>query len=177
MPVHVEPVPMLLVAPAHMRQAYTTDSAVRTDGVRAMTVSTKCCVPGCGNDRAPDFPPRFGDGPCVDHLSLALPQSRRLLSSSARRLASLQRSWDDKKIFDAIVVRGRYLAFCSLLECAHDRLDRAWKRIRSEILAAASDADLASPSIAPIADQSEHRLDPTPAALDRKARTSPAPQE
>jgi hypothetical protein len=142
-----------------------------------MTVSTKCCVPGCGNDRAPDFPLRFGDGPCVDHLSLALPQSRRLLSSSARRLASLQRSWDDKKVFDAIVVRGRYLAFCSLLECAHDRLDRAWKRIRSEILAAASDADQASPSIAPVADQSEHRLDPTPAALDRKARTSPAPQE
>src|SRR5262245_41394668 len=170
MPVCIEPVPM-----AHKRQIDNADSALRADA----TASIKCCVPGCGNDKAPDFPLRTHDGPCVYHLSLASPQSRRLLSSAARRLATLQRSWNDEKIFEAIIVRGRYLAFCSLLERVDDRVARSWERLRSEILAATGDADLASPGIAPTMDQPEHehRLGAGPAALDPNARASPAPQE
>jgi len=170
MPARLEPVSMLITAPASMRQANTTDSALWAGANRAMTGSAKCCVPGCGNPKAADFPLHTRDGPCADHLSLASPQARRLLSSAASRLARLERSWNDKKIFEAIVGRGRYLAFCSLLERANNQVDRAWERLRSEILAATGDGDLASPGIAPT-DQPEHRPGDSRAALNRNART------
>jgi hypothetical protein len=124
MPARLEPVSMLITAPASMRQANTTDSALWAGANRAMTGSAKCCVPGCGNPKAADFPLHTRDGPCADHLSLASPQARRLLSSAASRLARLERSWNDEKIFEAIVGRGRYLAFCSLLERANNQVDR-----------------------------------------------------
>jgi hypothetical protein len=142
-----------------------------------MIMSMECCVPGCGHDRAPDFPRCTREGACAEHFSLAAPQARRLLHSAARRLACLQRSWDDEEVFEAIAVRGRYLAFCALLESAHDRVDRAWERVRSEILATAGDLKLGSPGIAPVTDLSDRRLEPASGSLHRKARISSAPQE
>jgi hypothetical protein len=142
-----------------------------------MTLSTACCVPGCGGGSAHDFPLQTGQGLCAAHLSLAAVESRRLLQSAARRLARLQRSWDDDRIFEEIAVRGRYLAFCALLETAHDHVDRAWERVRSEVLGAAGDLHPCSPSIAPIADLPGHRLGAASLALASSRRISPASQE
>ena len=141
-----------------------------------MILSTACCVPGCGG-RAHDVPLETGQGLCTAHLSLVSVESRRLLQSAARRLARLQRSWDDERIFEKIAVRGRYLAFCALLETAHDHVDRARERVRSEVLGAAGDLHPGSPSIAPIADLAGHRLGTASRPLDGRRRISPAPQE
>jgi hypothetical protein len=141
-----------------------------------MILSTACCVPGCGG-RAHDVPLQTGQGLCAAHLLLASVESRRLLQSAARRLARLQRNWDDDRVFEEIAVRGRYLAFCALLETAHDHVDRAWERIRSEILGAAGGLHPCSPSIAPIADLPDHRLGAASWPLDGRHRISPASQE
>ncbi len=141
-----------------------------------MILSTACCVPGCGG-RAHDVPLETGRGLCAKHLSLASVESRGLLQSAARRLARLRRSWDDERIFEEIAVRGRYLAFCAVLETAHDHVDRAWERVRSEVLGAAGDLHPCSPSIAPIADLPDHRLSAASWPLDRRRRIAPAPRE
>jgi hypothetical protein len=141
-----------------------------------MTLSTACCVPGCGGG-AHDVPLQTGQGLCAAHLLLASVESRRLLQSAARRLARLQRSWDDDRVFEEIAARGRYLAFCALLETAHDHVDRAWVQVRSEVLGAAGDPHPCSPSIAPIADLPDHRLGAASWPLDSRRRISPASQE
>jgi hypothetical protein len=142
-----------------------------------MILSTACCVPGCGGGRAHDFPMQTGEGLCAAHLLLASVGSRRRLQSAARRLARLQRSWGDDRVFEEIVVRGRYLALCALLETAHDHVDRAWERVRSEVLGAAGDLHPGSPGIAPTADLADHRLGTASWPLDGRRRISPAPQE
>ena len=142
-----------------------------------MTLSTECWVPGCGGGTAPDFSPQTGEGLCEAHVLLASIESRRRLQSAARRLARLQRSWDDDRVFEEIAVRGRYLAFCALLETAHDHVDRAWERVRSEVLGAAGGLHPCSPGIAPIADVPDHRFGAASWALDGRRRIAPAPQE
>ena len=142
-----------------------------------MIPSTACCVPGCGGGRAHDFPMQTGEGLCAAHLLLASVGSRGRLQSAARRLARLQRSWGDDRVFEEIVVRGRYLALCALLETAHDHVDRAWERVRSEVLGAAGDLHPGSPGIAPIADLADRRLGTASWPLDGRRRISPAPQE
>jgi hypothetical protein len=114
---------------------------------------------------APNLPPQSDPGLCAEHFLLASVQSRTLLQSAARRLARLQRSWDDDAIFEQIAARGRYLAFCALLETAHHHVDRAWQRVRSEALLAAGDPGPCSPSIARTVDPPDHRLDPMPSLL------------
>jgi hypothetical protein len=141
-----------------------------------MTLSTACCVPGCDGGRAHDFPLQTGQGLCAAHLSLAAVKSRTLLQSAARRLARLQRGWDDDRVFEEIAGRGRYLAFCALLETAHNHVDRAWERVRSEVLDAAGDLHPSSPSIAPIADLPDHRLGAVSLPLAGRRRISPASQ-
>lgn len=141
-----------------------------------MNLSTACCVPGCGGSRTHDVPLQTGQGPCAEHLLLASVDSRTLLQSAARRLARLQRSWDDDRVFEQIAGRGRYLAFCALLETAHDHVDRARERVRSEVLGAAGDLHPSSPSIAPIADLPDHRFGAASRPLDGSRRISPASQ-
>jgi hypothetical protein len=142
-----------------------------------MTLSRECCVPGCDGSRAHDVPVQTGPGLCAAHLLLASTQSRGLLQSAARRLARLERSWDDDRAFEEIAVRGRYLAFCALLETAHDHVDRAWERVRSEVLGATGDLQPCSPSIAPIADLPDHRLSAASPPLDSRRRISSASQD
>ena len=142
-----------------------------------MILSTACCVPGCGGGRAQDFPLQTGEGLCAAHLLLASVGSRGRLQSAARRLARLRRSWDDERIFEEIAVRGRYLAFCAVLETAHDHVDRAWERVRSEVLGAADDLHPRSPNIAPVADLPDHRVGAASWPLDRRRRIAPASQE
>jgi hypothetical protein len=142
-----------------------------------MTLSRECCVPGCGGGTTPDVPLQTGEGLCEAHVLLASIESRRLLQSAARRLARLQRSWDDDRVFEEIAVRGRYLAFCALLETAHDHVDRAWEQVRSEVLGAAGGLHPCSPGIAPIADVPDHRFGAASRAPDSRRRIAPAAQE
>jgi hypothetical protein len=141
-----------------------------------MTMAMECCVPGCGRGTTHSAL-QTGEGLCAEHFLLASVQSRSLLRSAAGRLARLQRSWDDDRVFDDVVARGRYLAFCMLLQTAHDHLDRAWERVRSEVLGATVDPDRSSPSIAPITDLQDHRSGSAPSSLDSRRRILPAPQE
>jgi hypothetical protein len=143
----------------------------------SMSTSTQCSVPGCGRPTANDVPRQTGDGLCPDHFSLASVRSRGLWQSAAKRLARLQRSWEDDRIFDEITARGRYLAFCALLEAAHDHVDRAWARVRAQVLAAAGDIHPGSPGTAPGADVPNDRLGAGSSPLDGRRRLSPAPQE
>ena len=101
-----------------------------------MRVPGRCRIAGCAGRIAPDFPAQTA-GFCAAHLQLASASSRTLLQSAAKRLLKLQQSWDDETRFNAVVARGRYLAFCMLLQAAHDRLDRASARVAEEVLAAA----------------------------------------
>jgi hypothetical protein len=137
----------------------------------------ECCVPGCGGGREHVCAQHAGESLCAAHFSLASARSRRLWQSAAMRLAGLQRSWDDERVFEAIVVRGRHLAFCALLETAHDHADRAWRRLRLEVLAATGEFAPWSPEIAAISDRPEHRPDARSGSLDGGRRISPATQD
>jgi hypothetical protein len=94
-----------------------------------------CRIPGCSNEIAPELSARISDGFCPEHLLLASERSRRLLYAADRRLARLERSWDDQAVFNAIVARGRYLAFCMLLKAAQDRVERTWRDLAAEVFA------------------------------------------
>ncbi len=142
-----------------------------------MIISTECCVPGCDGGRAHAVPPQTPEGLCERHFLLASVRSRSLLQSAARRLARLQRSWDDDSVFEEIAARGRYLAFCALLQRAHEHVDRAWERVRSEVFGAAGDLASGPRSIAPIADLPEHHPAPVRRLPGSKRRISPVPQD
>ena len=142
-------------------------------GVERMTIAIKCCVPGCGESGMHGLP-QIGERLCHQHFFLASAQSRGLLQSAARRLARLQRSWDDDSVFEEITVRGRYLAFCALLQTAHDHVDRAWDRVSSEVPGAADDLHPRSPGIAPSSGVPDPRLDPRPWTTERMRRVLPA---
>lgn len=69
----------------------------------------------------------------LDLASHAAVQRKRQMQS---RLAFVQDLWNDAERFDAIVASGRYLKLCNLTEWISDYDERAWTRIRNEILAA-----------------------------------------
>jgi hypothetical protein len=142
-----------------------------------MMGSRQCCVPGCAGNRARGLPGQIGEGLCALHFSLASPPSRTLLQSAARRLAGLQRSWENGATFDAVAARGRYLAFCAVLEAAHARVDRAWDRVRAEVLAALGDLDAGSPGVVPLAAAADQGLGAALRPLDGTRLPARAPQE
>jgi hypothetical protein len=121
-----------------------------------MTTPTKCCIPGCSRGNADHAGPEEWDGFCAEHLLLASAASRALLRSARTRLERLERSWDEDEIFEAIAARGRYLRFCALIEAVHDHVDRAWERVKSEILGTMCDFEPGWHSIVPSAGE---RLD------------------
>jgi len=135
-----------------MRVLSSTDRSILTregaDRVTPMTILTKCCIPGCPCGQAGESAPQAREGICAEHLLLASAASRRLLRGAEARLERLQRSWDDDEVFEAIVARGRYLQLCTLIEAAHDRVDRARERVKAEIIGAARHL-AAGPSIMP----------------------------
>ena len=71
-----------------------------------------------------------------NHLDLASPAAVQRKRQMQTRLAFVQDLWDDAQRFDAIVASGRYLKLCNLTEWISDHDERAWIRIRNEILAA-----------------------------------------
>ncbi len=70
-----------------------------------------------------------------NHLHLANPASVQRKRQMQGRLAFVQDLWNDAERFDAIVASGRYLKLCNLTEWVSDYDERAWMRIRNEILA------------------------------------------
>ena len=71
-----------------------------------------------------------------NNLDLASPAAVQRKRQMQARLAFVQDLWDDAQRFDAIVASGRYLKLCNLTEWISDYDERAWIRIRNEILAA-----------------------------------------
>src|SRR2546421_9771865 len=91
-----------------------------------------CCMPGCLRTVAENPIDHAHHAMCAEHQLLASDASRRLLEVSRSRVDRLARSWHDDRTFSEIVARGRYLQLCALLEMAHERLDRAWERMKAE---------------------------------------------
>ena len=75
-----------------------------------------------------------------NHLDLASHAAVQRKQQMQRRLAFVQDLWNDADRFDAIVASGRYLKLCNLTEWISDYDERAWTRIKNEILAARREA-------------------------------------
>ena len=70
------------------------------------------------------------------HLHLASQAAVQRKRQMQGRLAFVQDLWNDAERFDAVVASGRYLKLCNLTEWISDYDERAWSRIKNEILAA-----------------------------------------
>ncbi|MGB8276583.1 MAG: hypothetical protein WCF20_01415 [Methylovirgula sp.] len=73
---------------------------------------------------------------CESHLDLASDAAVQRKQQMQRRLAFVQNLWNDSDRFDGVVASGRYLKLCNLTEWISDYDERAWERVKSEILAA-----------------------------------------
>ena len=73
---------------------------------------------------------------CESHLHLASEAALQRKRQMQKRLAFVQDLWNDAERFDAVVASGRYLKLCNLTEWISDHDERAWERVKSEILAA-----------------------------------------
>ena len=77
---------------------------------------------------------------CESHLDLASEAALRRKQQMQKRLAFVQDLWNDADHFDAVVASGRYLKLCNLTEWISDSDERAWARVKNEILAASKAA-------------------------------------
>jgi hypothetical protein len=102
---------------------------------------TTCCVPDCPRPAAEHPIDHAHHAMCAEHWLLTSAASRRSLQLSRSRVDRLERSWHDDRTFREIVGRGRYLQLCALLEMAHERVDRAWERIKAEVASASAGPD------------------------------------
>jgi len=132
-----------------------------------MTAPMTCCVPNCPHQGVAGLFAHGCEALCEGHYVMASTTSRKALDRARARLRRLQESWDQNETFEKIAARGRYLQFCALLEAAHDRVDRAWARIKLEALASALLLDPSSAS------RSERAMSPDVRA-GRPARRSEA---
>jgi hypothetical protein len=73
---------------------------------------------------------------CEANLNLASDAAVQRKQQIQRRLAFVQDVWNDAERFDRIVASGRYLRLCNLTEWISDSDERAWERLKTEILAA-----------------------------------------
>jgi hypothetical protein len=73
---------------------------------------------------------------CESHMSLASEAAIERKRQMQRRLAFVQSVWNDPDRFEQIVTSGRYLKLCNLTEWISDYDERAWERVKTEILAA-----------------------------------------
>jgi hypothetical protein len=100
-----------------------------------------CCIPGCPRTAAENHIDHAHHATCAEHLLFASDASRQSLQFSRRRVDRLERSWHHDRTFRQIVARGRYLQLCALIEMAHERVDRAWERIKVEVTGAIAGLD------------------------------------
>ncbi|HEY5226367.1 MAG TPA: hypothetical protein VIJ06_06205 [Methylovirgula sp.] len=73
---------------------------------------------------------------CEANLNLASDAAVQRKQQMQRRLAFVQDLWNDADRFDKIVASGRYLRLCNLTEWISDSDERAWERLKTEVLAA-----------------------------------------
>ncbi|MGO9134590.1 MAG: hypothetical protein ACLP8A_11165 [Methylovirgula sp.] len=73
---------------------------------------------------------------CESHINLASEAAVGRKRQMQRRLAFVQSVWNDPERFEQIVTSGRYLKLCNLTEWISDYDERAWERVKTEILAA-----------------------------------------
>ena len=73
---------------------------------------------------------------CESNIDLASHVAIRRKQQMQKRLAFVQTLWNDPDRFDKIVSSGRYLKLCNLTEWISDCDERAWARVKNEILAA-----------------------------------------
>ncbi len=73
---------------------------------------------------------------CEANLNLASDAAIKRKQQMQRRLAFVQDVWNDADRFDEIVSSGRYLRLCNLTEWISDCDERAWERVKTEILSA-----------------------------------------
>jgi hypothetical protein len=81
-----------------------------------------------------------GDDFCERHLELASFEAIERKQQMQKRRDFVQSLWDDADRFEAVIASGRYLKLCSLTEWISEYDERAWARIKNEILAAHREA-------------------------------------
>jgi hypothetical protein len=72
---------------------------------------------------------------CEQHVHLGSDAALRRKVQTQRRLEWIQALWDDPARFEAVVTSGRYPRLCRLTESISDCDERAWRRLKNEILA------------------------------------------
>lgn len=72
---------------------------------------------------------------CEQHVHLGSDAALRRKRQTQRRLEWAQALWDDPVRFEAVVKSGRYLRLCTLTQSISDCDERAWRRLKNEILA------------------------------------------
>lgn len=81
---------------------------------------------------------------CEAHYALASPRALARRARREERLRALQQSWEDDAYFDRLVASGKYLKMCSTLSLASEAVERAWREVKAEVLAAET-----SPTLTP----------------------------
>jgi hypothetical protein len=103
-----------------------------------------CCVPGCAHSASRVTMPDCVEVMCEAHYALASPAALARRARSEERLRSLQQQWDDDAYFDLLVASGKYLKMCSTLSLASEAAGRAWRELKTEVLAAANSRSVTS---------------------------------
>jgi hypothetical protein len=93
-----------------------------------------CSVPRCAQPSVTSEDHLHGF--CHGHLSLAAPGARMRLAVTTRRLAALQRLWDDAATYEAIVASDRFLKLSHATCVATEMFDTARERLMLSIFQA-----------------------------------------
>ena len=77
---------------------------------------------------------------CEKHIDLASRAAVERKRQMQRRLSFVQQVWNDANRFERVITSGRYLKLCNLTEWISDCDERAWARVKNEILVARQNA-------------------------------------
>ncbi len=72
---------------------------------------------------------------CEQHVHLGSDAALQRKRQTQRRLEWILALWDDRARFEAVVTSGRYLRLCTLTQSISDCDEKAWRRLKNEILA------------------------------------------
>lgn len=104
-----------------------------------------CTIPGCQRDVVAhsDVPESI----CEHHLSLPRQHLRARLTTTARRLATIESYWNDEAVFDALVSQDRYVQLSHVTCCAQEAFEAAWGRFKLNILSAEANPAVATAQV------------------------------
>jgi hypothetical protein len=71
---------------------------------------------------------------CEQHVHLGSDAALHRKRQTQRRLDWIQALWDDPARFDAVVKSGRYRRLCNLTKAISQCDERAWRRLKNEVL-------------------------------------------